>query len=50
MFLLIKKKKKDQKQTAENTYKTDTIVIPILQIRKLRKRKITQHAQIHITG
>ena len=48
LFLLIKKKKYHQKHKTENTYKTGAIVIPILQIRKLRK--IKQHAQIHIIG
>lgn len=37
-----------QKKNTENTYKMGAIVIPILQIRKLRK--IKEHARIHITG
>lgn len=35
-------------KNTENTYKADAAIIPILQIRKLRKKKIQQHVQCHI--
>lgn len=44
VFLLIKSSLPPAapKQTTENTYKTGATLIPILQLRKLRKRKIRQ--------